>query len=66
MELLNSVGLIFIFAMAPIGAATSIYVFRLGWQVLTRRLRLGELCQQQADEVVNDIQVPMLKPRVIK
>ena len=66
MDFLSSVGLFVAIVLALVGLATCIYVLVLGSQQLRKVVRLGGLCQMQADEVLSDISVPAVRPRAVK
>ncbi len=66
MEISYTIGLLFIVFTSVFGTSGLIYLAYCGYKQLSKELRLGKSCIEVSDEVVKDINVPVLRPQAVR
>ncbi len=66
MELLSTIGLLFALFCAFMGLERIVRWAIKGYRQEQREIALGQSCLQVADEVVKDIEVPVLRPQAVR
>jgi len=59
-------GTLLFVALALVGARTLWQWLSAGYRLEQRHIQLGQDCLKVADDVLEDVSVPVLKPRVVR
>ncbi len=66
MSLFDTLGLLVVLFCSLIGFASFVYCAYRGAMLIKKQIELGTSCMEVADEVVKDIQTPVLRPQAVR
>ena len=66
MSIIEIIGTFFLVFVSCLGTALLAYLAYCGYKQLSKELALGKSCIEVSDEVVKDIEVPVLRPQAVR